>query len=229
VSLRLEGVTAGYGGSTVLQDVSLTVPAGRSVALVGANGAGKSTLLAVASGLLPARAGRVLLDGVDLGHRRPEERVALGLCHVTEGGAVFPALTVADNLRIFTPAGRAVDGVERALDAFPSLGERLGQVAGTLSGGEQRMLALARVYAAGATTILLDEVSLGLAPMLVDEVFAFLARLAGEGISLLVVEQYVGRVLELADLVYVLTRGRVAFAGEPGELDEHRLAEQYLA
>jgi branched-chain amino acid transport system ATP-binding protein len=229
VSLRLEGVTAGYGGSTVLQDVSLTVPEGRSVALVGANGAGKSTLLAVASGLLPARAGRVLLDGVDLGHRRPEERVALGLCHVTEGGAVFPALTVADNLRIFTPAGRAVDGVERALDAFPALGERLGQVAGTLSGGEQRMLALARVYAAGATTILLDEVSLGLAPMLVDEVFAFLARLAGEGISLLVVEQYVGRVLELADLVYVLTRGRVAFAGEPGELDEHRLAEQYLA
>ena len=229
MSLRLDGITAGYGGSTVLRDVSLTVPDGRSVALIGANGAGKTTLLAVASGLLPARAGRVLVDDVDVTERPVAERVDRGLCHVTETGAVFPALTVADNLRVFTPVGADAGGVERALDAFPALASRLGQVAGTLSGGEQRMLALARVYAAGARTILLDEVSLGLAPVLVDEVFAFLARLADEGVSLLVVEQYVGKVLALVDLVYVLTRGRIAFAGEPGELDEHRLATQYLA
>lgn len=228
MSLRLEGITAGYGSSTVLRDVTLTVPEGATVALLGANGAGKSTLLSVASGLVPARSGRVQVGEHDVESWSVDRRVAAGLCHVTETGAIFPGLTVADNLRVFAPAGVAGTGIERGLDAFPVLRERLTQVAGTMSGGEQRMLALARAYAAGAPIVMLDEVSLGLAPLVVDEIFVFLRRLASEGVSLLVVEQYVSKVLAITDFVYVLARGRIVFAGEPGELDAEHLASQYL-
>jgi branched-chain amino acid transport system ATP-binding protein len=226
--LELHGIAAGYGASTVLRDVTLTVPKGRAVALLGPNGAGKTTLLATASGLISARAGHITLAGHDTTGWSIDRRVAAGLCHITESGATFPGLTVADNLRVFAPRHTDGSGIVRAIDAFPKLGQRLTQTAGTLSGGEQRMLALARVYAAGATTVLLDEVSLGLAPIVVDEIFSFLARLASEGVSVLIVEQYISKVLAIADFVYVLARGRIAFAGEPVELDNQQLAAQYL-
>jgi branched-chain amino acid transport system ATP-binding protein len=228
VRLELDNVTAGYGDTTVLRGVSLTVPAGRVVALLGPNGAGKTTTLAAASGLLTPRAGQVRLDGVDVSGRPPHDLVKRGLCHVTESGAVFGGLTVADNLRMFAPRGREAEATERAVSAFPRLGQRLRQIAGTMSGGEQRMLALARVYGRDPKVVLLDEISLGLAPIVVDEIFEFLGRLAREGASLLVVEQYVSKVLALADFAYVLVRGSIVFAGEPFELEGSDLMEQYL-
>lgn len=226
--LELERITAGYGDTVVLRDASLVVPSGRVVALLGPNGAGKTTLLSVASGLVRPRFGRVLLDGQDLAGSTPNRLVEGGLCHITEGRSVFPGLSVADNLRLFAPRASERDAIERAVTAFPRLGERLGQLAGTLSGGEQQMLALARAYARRAPIVMLDEVSMGLAPILVDEIFRFLGRLSAEGHSLLIVEQYVSKALALADLVYLLVRGRVVFAGEPAEISGTDLFAHYL-
>jgi branched-chain amino acid transport system ATP-binding protein len=228
VRLELEHLTVGYGDTVALRDVSLVVPAGRVAALLGPNGAGKTTLLSAASGLLRPRAGRIILDGKDLTGATPDRRVAAGLCHITEGRSIFPGLTVADNLKMFAPKTTERRAVERAIDAFPRLGERLAQLAGTLSGGEQQMLALARAYAQQAPIVMLDEVSMGLAPILVDEIFAFLARLATEGHTLLIVEQYVAKALNLADLVYLLVRGRLVFAGEPAEIEGTDIFAHYL-
>jgi branched-chain amino acid transport system ATP-binding protein len=227
--LELRNVTAGYGESLALRDVSLTVPSGKVVALLGPNGAGKTTLLSVGSALLQPRSGQVLLDGRDTAGIRPERLAKQGLCHIQEGRSVFPGMTVADNLRMFAPPGSgATAAIDRATSAFPRLGERLQQLAGTMSGGEQQMLALARAYAQQAPLVMLDEVSMGLAPILVDEIFEFLHRLAAEGHSLLVVEQYVAKALAIADIVYVLVRGRIVFAGEPSELEASDVAAQYL-
>jgi len=226
--LELDHLTVAYGDTVALRDVSLVVPAGRVAALLGPNGAGKTTLLAAASGLLRPRAGRVLLDGNDLTGTSPDRLVRAGLCHITEGRSVFPGLTVADNLKMFAPKTAERRAVERAIDAFPRLGERLYQLAGTLSGGEQQMLALARAYAQQAPIVMLDEVSMGLAPILVDEIFAFLGRLATEGHTLLIVEQYVAKALALADLVYLLVRGRLVFAGEPAEIEGTDIFAHYL-
>jgi len=226
--LELDRVTAAYGDTIALRDVDLTVPTGSVVALLGPNGAGKTTLLSVASGLLRPRSGRVLLDDEDQTDTPPDGRVERGLCHITEGRSVFPGLTVADNLRMFAPPQRAKKAVERAVDAFPRLGERLGQLAGTMSGGEQQMLALSRAYAQQAPLIMLDEVSMGLAPIIVDEIFEFLGRVAREGASLLLVEQYVTRALALADYVYLLNRGQVAYRGEPSELADEDVFARYL-
>jgi branched-chain amino acid transport system ATP-binding protein len=224
----LDRVTAAYGQATILRDVHLAVPDGAVVALLGPNGAGKTTLLRVASGLLAPRDGRLLLDGEDVTGEAPHALRARGICHVPEGRGIFPGLSVAENIRLFcTPGGEAV-GLERAVDAFPRLGERLGQTAGTMSGGEQQMLALARAYARPARVVLLDEVSMGLAPRLVDEIFAFLARLAGEGVALLVVEQYVARALGISHYVCVLDRGRLVFTGEPAEVEREEILASYL-
>jgi len=170
----------------------------------------------------------VLLDGNDVTSANPDRRVAEGLCHVTEGRSVFPGLTVADNLRMFIPRGGDREAIDRAVDAFPKLRQRLGQLAGTMSGGEQQMLALARAYAHRAPVVLLDEVSMGLAPIIVDEIFEFLGRLVADGTSLLLVEQYVSKALALADQVYMLVRGRVAFAGEPAEIEGSDIFARYL-
>jgi branched-chain amino acid transport system ATP-binding protein len=224
----LEGICAGYAGTRVLRGVSLRVPSASVVALLGPNGAGKTTLLRVASGLLTPTSGRVLVDGQDLTGATPHRLVAHGICHVPEGRGVFPSLSVRDNLEVQARPGTERDAVERAVSAFPRLGERMAQQAGTLSGGEQQMLALARAYIQKPAVVLLDEVSMGLAPKVVDEIFAFLAVLAAEGTSLLLVEQYVARALAAADYVYLLNRGEIAFAGEPTELDADALAEQYV-
>jgi branched-chain amino acid transport system ATP-binding protein len=150
------------------------------------------------------------------------------VCHVPEGRGVFPSLTVRDNLVLQSFAGAEKESLERAVSAFPKLGQRLDQLAGTMSGGEQQMLALARTYVQNPKLVLLDEVSMGLAPNIVDEIFEFLAVLAKEGASLLLVEQYVTRALAIADYVYLLKRGRVAFAGEPSELDAEAIAAEYV-
>jgi branched-chain amino acid transport system ATP-binding protein len=226
--LELVGITAGYGATTVVRDVSIVVPSGRVVALLGPNGAGKTTLLSVASGLLRPGSGTVRLDGQDVTGRHPEYRAAAGLCHVTEGRSIFGGLTVRDNLRIFSEPGRERDGIDRAVSAFPKLGQRLTQLAGTMSGGEQQMLALARAYARSPQVILLDEVSMGLAPIIVDEIFEFLGRVAAEGTALLIVEQYIRKALQLAHYVYVLAGGRLVLLGEPGELEGTDLFAHYL-
>jgi branched-chain amino acid transport system ATP-binding protein len=225
--LQLESVIGGYGETTVLRDVSLTVPEASVVALLGANGAGKTTVMRVASGELRPRAGRVVMDERDISAAAPFQRWKLGVCHIPEGRAVFPGLTVRENLVTFAK-GRADDALSRATEAFPVLGARLAQRAGTLSGGEQQMLALARAYVTEPRVVLLDEVSMGLAPKIVDDIFAFIGLLARTGASLLLVEQYVSRALELADHVYVLSRGRVTFSGPPSDLDEENVLAGYL-
>jgi branched-chain amino acid transport system ATP-binding protein len=226
--LELRNICAGYGTGRVLENVNLVVPDGAVVALLGPNGAGKTTLLKVMSGLLRPTSGRVLLDGVDVTGASPFELARAGVCHVPEGRGIFPTLSVADNLRLQAP--RSVDrrAVELAAAVFPRLAQRRNQLAGTMSGGEQQMLALSRAYVAEPATVLLDEVSMGLAPLIVDEIFSYLGRLASEGISLLVVEQYVARALELADYVYILNRGRIRFAGEPSEVGDQTVLESYL-
>ena len=225
--LALESVVGGYGETTVLRDVSLSVPEASVVALLGANGAGKTTIMRVASGELRPRAGRVVMNGCDITSAAPFQRWKLGVCHIPEGRAVFPGLTVRENLVTFAK-GRADDALDRATEAFPVLASRLGQRAGTLSGGEQQMLALARAYVTEPKVVLLDEVSMGLAPKIVDEIFAFLERISGEGASLLLVEQYVNRALALADYVYMMNRGNIAFAGEPAEIDEEEIFVRYM-
>ncbi len=226
--LVLDGITAGYGQTTILRDLHLAVPDGAVVGLLGPNGAGKTTLLRVASGLLPPSAGRILLDGVDVTARSPHALRALGICHIPEGRGIFPSLTVGENIRLFCPPGQERAGLERAVDAFPWLGRRINQTSGTMSGGEQQMLALARAYAGQARVVLLDEVSMGLAPRLVDEIFAFLARLAAEGTALLLVEQYVSKALAIVHYVCVLNRGGLSFAGEPAELQREEILASYL-
>ena len=224
----LDNVTAGYGDTTVLRNATLRVPAGATVALLGPNGAGKTTLLRVASGLLRPWTGRLLVDGVDLSSAAPHTLVDHGVCHVPEGRGVFPSLTVRENLLLQVPAKDA-DSISKAVDAFPILGERMNQTAGTMSGGQQQMLALARAYLSNPSVILLDEVSMGLAPKIVDEIFEFLHKLSEAGAALLLVEQYVTRALAVADYVYMLNKGQVTFCGEPGELNDDDVFASYLS
>jgi branched-chain amino acid transport system ATP-binding protein len=225
-ALELQGITAGYGDSHVLRDVSVTVPPSSVVAMLGANGAGKTTLLKVASGLLAPAAGRVLVDGVDVTGAAPHELVDAGVCHVPEGRGIFRSLTVSETLQLFSK--HRPDGYEEVLDAFPRLGQRLHQLGGTMSGGEQQMLALSRAYLSSAHVVLLDEVSMGLAPKVVDEIFEFISALAKQGRALLLVEQFVSRALAVADYVCVLHKGQLSFTGEPRELASGDVADVYL-
>ncbi len=227
-ALDIDGASAGYGTTVVLRDVSIVVPPASVVALLGPNGAGKTTLLRAASGMLPLREGTVRLGGHDVTGRPSHELAARGLCHVPEGRGVFPGLTVRQNLVLQGAAGREDEAVERAVTAFPVLGQRLSQLAGTLSGGEQQMLALSHARVSDPAVVLLDEVSMGLAPQVIDDIFAFLADLASGGAALLIVEQYVTRALQLADYVYLMSQGGVAFVGEPAELADSDVFATYL-
>jgi branched-chain amino acid transport system ATP-binding protein len=226
--LTIDGVTAGYGDTTVLRDVSVSVPSGCVVALLGPNGAGKTTLLKVASGLIRPGSGSVRLDDVDLTGAAAADYARAGICHIPEGRGIFRSMTVRDNLLLQSAPGEEKEAIERAVDVFPRLGERLGQRAGTMSGGEQQMLAVTRAYLSNPQLVLLDEVSLGLAPIVVDEIFAFFGRLAERGTSLLIVEQYVQRALAIADFVFLLHQGRMAFAGETAEVDADEIFATYV-
>jgi branched-chain amino acid transport system ATP-binding protein len=212
----------------VLRDVSLVVPDHGVVALLGPNGAGKTTLLRVASGLLAPSSGSMLLDGDDVTGAAADALARRGVCHVPEGRGVFPTMTVRDNLRLQSPRDLDLERLAAISRVFPRLGDRIAQTAGTLSGGEQQMLALAHAYLAAPSVILLDEVSMGLAPLIVDEIFRHLRVLASAGTSMLVVEQYVARALALADYVFVLRKGQIEFAGEPGELGQDSILGSYL-
>lgn len=224
---ELQGISGGYGETLVLRDVSLTVPDSSVVALLGPNGAGKSTTLRMSSGLLRPASGRILLDGADITGLRPSQRTRRGLCHLPEGRGVFPSLSVRENLVLFSPRGKESEAFDEAITAFPVLGQRRRQLAGTLSGGEQQMLSLARAYVSHPKLVLVDEASLGLAPLVVDAIFEFLGRMVTEGMSLLLVEQYVSRALALASSVYVLHKGQVVYSGASSDLDEDRLFALY--
>jgi branched-chain amino acid transport system ATP-binding protein len=224
---ELQHISAGYGDTTVLRDVSITVPDATVVALLGPNGAGKTTALRVASGLIRPREGAVTLNGDDVTRLGPYRRVARGLCHIPEGRGIFPSLTVRENLILDVPRGKEREAIEKAIDTFPVLGTRQKQVAGTLSGGEQQMLALVRAYVSDPSVVLVDEASLGLAPLIVDSLFQFLERLAAAGVALLVVEQYVSRALELASTVYLLNQGEIVYSGAANGLDEDTIFSLY--
>ncbi|HZM32306.1 MAG TPA: ABC transporter ATP-binding protein [Acidimicrobiales bacterium] len=226
--LELVGVRAAYGGIEVLHGVDLAVPAGAVVALLGANGAGKSTLVKVASGLLPPTAGAVRVAGTDVTGAPPHDLARIGLCTIPEGRGVFPNLTVRENLWMATQAGGTLAAIEEAAYArFPRLGERRTQLAGTLSGGEQQMLALSRALVTDPAVLLLDELSMGLAPILVQRLYETVAQVASEGISILVVEQFAQAVLGIADRAAIMVNGEITRVGSPAEL-QSELSSAYL-
>ena len=220
--LELRDVRASYGPYRALFGVSFVIPERSAVALVGSNGSGKTTVARVASGLVRASAGSVLFDGHDVTRWPPWRIARAGLVHAPEGRSVFASLTVEENLLLGLPRSVGRHGqeeiLERAFGRFSRLGERRRQPAGTLSGGEQRMLSLAKVLASPKRLLVVDELSLGLAPAVVDDVFGALEAILASGTSLLVVEQHLERVLELADRVVVLAHGRVVEQGSSTEL-----------
>jgi branched-chain amino acid transport system ATP-binding protein len=224
-ALRFENIHAGYGTSQVLFGVDLVVPAGKAVALLGANGAGKTTLLKVGMGLLRPTRGKVLLDDRPVAHQSIDGRANKGLCLIPEGHGIFRGLSVRENLAMYVKGDGVKDAIEKAASFFPVLAQRLNQDAGTLSGGQQQMLAVCRALVTDAHVILADELSLGLAPVIIDEIFAVVEALVAEGRSLLIVEQYAERALSVVEYVYILHKGRVAFVGEP----EQCLAEHVFA
>ena len=222
--LELRSVTAGYGAFTALWDVSLRVNSGEAVAVVGPNGAGKTTLMRVISGLIAPRAGDLTFEGVRIGGRPAHEIVGHGIAHVPEGRRIFPLLTVADNLKMgaFLPQARKrfAESLARVYALFPVLAERQKQRAGSLSGGEQQMLAVGRALMSGPKLILLDEPSMGLAPVMVLRLFDLIRRVRAEGYTILVVEQNVRQVLKLVDRAYLLEVGRIKMEGRADELSE---------
>jgi branched-chain amino acid transport system ATP-binding protein len=222
--LAVDKVTAGYGAFTALWDVSLRVAAGEAVAVVGPNGAGKTTLMRVISGMIAPRAGSIAFEGRPVGGRPAYDIVSHGIAHVPEGRRIFPALTVAENLKMgaFLPSARKHYGesLERVFALFPALAERQSQRAGSLSGGEQQMLAVGRALMSRPKLILLDEPSMGLAPVMVLRLFDLIRRVREEGYTILVVEQNVRQVLKLVDRAYLLEVGRIKMEGRADELAE---------
>lgn len=226
--LELLGVTAGYGRHVVLRDVTVIVPDNAVVALVGPNGAGKTTLLKVAAGLLRPMSGQVILNGEDVTGWSPHRRSNAGLSYVPEGRGIFGDLKVRDNVRLQAPASVDLGAVEQAGNLFPVLAEREKQRAGTLSGGEQQMLALAGTVVSRSNVALLDEVSLGLAPQITADIFEYLREVVAEDRSVLLVEQYLQKALELSDYVYVLKKGQLEFVGEAAQVTSETVRSSYL-
>ena len=236
--LKVENLHAGYGGATVLNGVNLEVKQGTLVALIGANGAGKTTTMRAISGMIRPGKGRVLLEGRPVENLSAARIARLGLAHAPEGRRVFGTLSVEDNLllgayrqlpRMFGFRAKAQTELEKIYTLFPRLKERRQQTAGTLSGGEQQMLAIGRALMAQPKVMLLDEPSMGLAPVIVQEVFAIIRRLKEASITLLLVEQFAKSALEVADYAYVMERGTIAIEGEPAQLQKNeRVLAAYL-
>ena len=227
--LEVTDLAAGYGRVQVLWDVELSVGESEVVALVGSNGAGKTTLLRAISGMITPTAGDVRFDGSSLLGRQPEEVVRARIAHVPEGRRLFAGLTVRENLRVGAYAGRGDADIDRAVELFPRLGERLDQVAGSLSGGEQQMCAIARGLMADPKLIMIDELSLGLAPKLVEQILERLTSVTSAGTSVLLVEQDVDAALEASARGYVLENGRMVASGESAALlEDPRIREAYL-
>ena len=235
--LRLENISAGYNKSTALDDVSIEVPEGKIVSVVGANGAGKSTIVNTISRLVTTYSGKITFDGEDITARKPAEVVELGIVQVPEGRQLFVPLTVEENLRLgfHRLAGKPDSGkkfqdrMEYVLDLFPIMKTRINQRAGTMSGGEQQMVAVSRALMAEPKLLMLDEPSLGLAPMVVDQIFDTLAKLRTDGLTILLVEQHADEALKLADYGYIMSVGRVRAEGPGNELhDNPALHHSYL-
>jgi branched-chain amino acid transport system ATP-binding protein len=226
--LELRGIRAAYDGIDVLHGVDLRVAPGQVVAVLGPNGAGKTTMLKVASGLHPPSAGDVIVAGRRVNRASPDDLARCGLCVIPEGRGIFPNLTVRENLWMMTYGGVSLSQVEeRAYARFPRLRERRKQTAGTLSGGEQQMLALARGLIGDPALLVLDELSMGLAPLVVEELFTTVQQVAAEGVAILVVEQFASVVLGVADHVAVMVGGRIVRSGPPDEVAAG-LSEAYL-
>lgn len=235
--LELKNISAGYGRTEVLHGVSLKVPKGKLVALIGSNGAGKTTTMRVASGMLAPKSGTLMLDGASFVGDASHKVSRRGIAHVPEGRRVFPTLSVTDNLEVGSfrnsKWGRlnadARQDLEMVFERFPRLKERRNQLAGTLSGGEQQMLAIGRGLMARPAVLLLDEPSMGLAPKIVEEVFATISELKGAGMTMLLVEQFAEAALRIADYAYVLESGRLAIEGPAESLrNDPAVREAYL-
>jgi branched-chain amino acid transport system ATP-binding protein len=226
--LDLRGVRAAYGTIEVLHGVDLSVRPGEVMAVLGPNGAGKTTMLAVLAGLHPLSGGDVVLAGRRVNGAQAEDLARAGLCLVPEGRGVFPNLTVRENLRMATHTGRKLAAVEgAAYDRFPRLGQRRSQLAGTLSGGEQQMLALARGLATDPAVLVLDELSMGLAPIIVEQLYEQVAALSRTGVTILVVEQFAGVVLGVADRAAIMLHGTITDVGAPSDI-KSKLSSAYL-
>ncbi len=227
--LELRDVRAGYGRIEVLHGVSLTVPAGTVVALLGPNGAGKTTLLGVAAGKIRPTSGCVHVTGTHVNGASPDALARAGVCRIPEGRGIFPNLTVAENLAMYSySSGLPISEIqERAYARFPRLGERRSQLAGTMSGGEQQMLALSRALVAHRGLLLLDEISMGLAPLVVAELYDFVADLAAQGTTILLTEQFAQTAMKVADYAAVMTHGRITMIGEPADVAD-AMSSAYL-
>jgi branched-chain amino acid transport system ATP-binding protein len=228
-ALELIDVVAGYGRIEVLHGVTLRVPPGCVFALLGPNGAGKTTTLSIASGKLRPTSGCVHVTGTHVNRAAPEALARAGVCRIPEGRGIFPNLTVEENLRMWTYAGSlsAKEVREKAYARFPRLGERRNQLAGTMSGGEQQMLAMSRALVTDPGVLLLDEISMGLAPKIVAELYELVGQLAQEGISILLVEQFARTALAVSDYAAVMTGGRITMVGQPADVAD-MVNEAYL-
>jgi branched-chain amino acid transport system ATP-binding protein len=235
--LTIQNLSAGYGKVQVLHGISIEVPKGKVVTLIGSNGAGKTTTMRAISGMIAPTAGQITLNGKRIDGQEAYTIAKLGLAHSPEGRRVFATMTVTDNLTLGAfprltgsrPRGDVAGDLERALDLFPRLKERYNQLAGTLSGGEQQMLAMARAIMLNPEVVLLDEPSMGLAPILVAEVFRIIERLKGEGVTMLLVEQFAAAALAVADYGYVLENGRISVQGPAERLrDDPAVKAAYL-
>ncbi|MGW9630657.1 ABC transporter ATP-binding protein [Agromyces sp. NPDC055520] len=220
MTLEVVGLDAGYGKLAILHEVSLSVAPGEIVTVVGSNGAGKTTLLRALNGLIRPTAGTVTIDGVDITGKATEKMAGLGLTHVPENRLCFPTLSVRDNLMLGAWSRGGKGDLAAVLELFPRLQPRLGQAAGTLSGGEQQMVAIGRGLMASPKAIMLDEPSIGLAPKVVAEIMKVLTELRGRGMAVLLVEQNVRASFGIADRAVVMQRGRVVLEGTPAELVE---------
>jgi branched-chain amino acid transport system ATP-binding protein len=227
--LELKNVRAAYDAITVLHGIDLSVSAGQVVALLGPNGAGKTTTLNVAAGNHPVKSGQLWLGGRDATGMALGDVARAGVCLIPEGRGVFPNLTVRENLQMMTFTGRSREEIEEiAFSRVPILGKRASQTAGTMSGGEQQMLALSRGLATDPAVLLLDELSMGLAPLIVAELYEQVAEIARQGVAVLIVEQFAAAVLDYADYAAVLVRGRVGHHGQPDAEFKKELATLYL-
>jgi branched-chain amino acid transport system ATP-binding protein len=227
--LELRDVRAGYGSIDVLHGVNITIGRGEVVALLGPNGAGKSTTIKVISGLLRPSSGQLIVAGRDVTGASAGALARAGLCTIPEGRGIFPNLTVRENLLMATFSGHKMGDIEEKTYArFPRLSERRTQLAGTMSGGEQQMLSLARALATDPAILLLDELSMGLAPLIVAELYSQVAAIAAEGVSVLVVEQFARTVLGVADTAVLLTHGTVRMAGKASDIGDDVLAGAHL-
>ena len=229
--LELDDVRAGYGRIEILRGVSLCVPAGSVVALLGSNGVGKTTTLRAISGVLPVSAGSIRFDGARIDGRRVDDIARRGLVMVPEGRGIFPGMTVEENLQLIH--GSLGDGsweefADEITSVFPRLGERFAQTAGSMSGGEQQMLAVCRALAGRPKLVMFDELSMGLAPLIVEDLFASVSAMRDRGTTIVLVEQFLTHALALADVCYVLSHGVIIWAGDAAELRNGTAASNYL-